>query len=171
MYDDPDEITAGEVLINNANGGAIALVTTSRLVFSSSNRIINNSYIENLLPIGGSVPTIGEALRLAKNAIPQNANNRKFTLFGDPCTRLAIPKYSIHTVSINGNPPGSYDTLKALSEVTIEAEVRDENNMLLTSFDGIAIPSVFDKVSDVSTRANDPEADIFTYQAQQNLLV
>ena len=170
VYDDPDEITAGEVLINNANGGAIALVTTSRLVFSSSNRIINNSYIENLLPIGGSVPTIGEALRLAKNAIPQNANNRKFTLLGDPCTRLAIPKYSIHTVSINGNPPGSYDTLKALSEVTIEAEVRDENDMLLTSFDGIAIPSVFDKVSDVSTRANDPEADIFTYQAQQNLL-
>ena len=170
VYDDPDEITAGEVLITNPNGGAIALVTTSRLVFSSSNRIINNSYIENLLPIAGSVPTIGEALRLAKNAIPQNANNRKFTLLGDPCTRLAIPTYSIHTVAINGNPPGSYDTLKALSEVTIQAEVRDENNMLLTSFDGLAIPSVFDKVSDLSTRANDPDADIFTYQAQQNLL-
>lgn len=170
VYDDPDEITAGEVLITNPNGGAIALVTTSRLVFSSSNRIINNSYIENLLPVGGSVPTIGEALRLAKNAIPQNANNRKFTLLGDPCTRLAIPKYSIHTVAINGNPPGSYDTLKSLSEVTIQAEVRDENDMLLTSFNGIAIPSVFDKVSDLSTRANDPDADIFTYQAQQNLL-
>jgi len=170
VYDDPDEITAGEVLITNPNGGAIALVTTSRLVFSSSNRIINNSYIENLLPVGGSVPTIGEALRLAKNAIPQNANNRKFTLLGDPCTRLAIPKYSIHTVAINGNPPGSFDTLKALSEVTIQAEVRDENDMLLTSFNGIAIPSVFDKVSNLSTLANDPNADIFTYQAQQNLL-
>ena len=170
VYDDPDEITAGEVLITNPNGGAIALVTTSRLVFSSSNRIINNSYIENLLPAGGSVPTIGEALRLAKNAIPQNANNRKFTLLGDPCTRLAIPKYSIHTVAINGNPPGSYDTLKALSEVTIQAEVRDENDVLLTTFNGIAIPSVFDKISDLSTRANDPDADIFTYQAQQNLL-
>ncbi|MEC8627536.1 MAG: type IX secretion system sortase PorU [Bacteroidota bacterium] len=170
VYDDPDEITAGEVLITNPNGGAIALVTTSRLVFSSSNRIINNSYIENLLPVGGSVPSIGEALRLAKNAIPQNANNRKFTLLGDPCTRLAIPKYSIHTVAINGNPPGSYDTLKALSEVTIQAEVRDENDMLLTSFSGLAIPSVYDKVSDLSTRANDPDTDIFTYQAQQNLL-
>ena len=170
VYDDPDAVTAGEVLITNPNGGAIALVTTSRLVFSSSNRIINNSYIQNLLPVGGSVPTIGEALRRAKNAIPQNANNRKFTLLGDPCTRLAIPKYTIYTVAINGNSPGGNDTLKALSEVTIQAEVRDENDMLLTSFDGIAIPSVFDKVSDVSTRANDPEADVFTYQAQQNLL-
>ena len=60
------QITAGEVLITNPNGGAIALVTTSRLVFSSSNRIINNSYIQNLLPVGGSVPTIGEALRRPK---------------------------------------------------------------------------------------------------------
>lgn len=170
VYDDPDQITAGEVLITNPNGGAIALVTTSRLVFSSSNRIINNSYIQNLLPIGGTVPTIGEALRLAKNAIIQNANNRKFTLLGDPCTRLAIPKYSIKTVAINGQPPGSLDTLKALSEVTIQAEVRDENNALLSNFNGIAIPSLYDKVSDISTRANDPNADVFTYQSQQNLL-
>ena len=33
VYDDPDQITAGEVLITNPNGGAIALVTTSRSGF------------------------------------------------------------------------------------------------------------------------------------------
>ena len=80
------------------------------------------------------MPTIGEALRSGKNAIIQNANNRKFTLLGDPCNRPAIPKYSIKTVAINGQPPGSIDTLKALSEVTIQAaEVRDENDALLSN--------------------------------------
>ena len=40
-YDDPAVVSAGEILINKPNGGAIALMTTTRLVYQDQNRETN----------------------------------------------------------------------------------------------------------------------------------
>ena len=47
-YDDPDRVSAGEQVFLKENGGAIALLTTSRVVFTGSNLDLNTSFLENL---------------------------------------------------------------------------------------------------------------------------
>ncbi|MBA2407369.1 MAG: type IX secretion system sortase PorU, partial [Chitinophagales bacterium] len=68
-YDDPPVTSAGELLLLNSQGGAIALVTTVRLVYSSANRILNENFMENVfLAVNGIIPPLGEVFRKAKNS-------------------------------------------------------------------------------------------------------
>jgi len=43
-YDNPDEISAGEFLIRNPNGGAIAMLNYTRIVFSGANELIVTAF-------------------------------------------------------------------------------------------------------------------------------
>ena len=43
-YDDPERVSAGEQVFLKENGGAIALLTTSRVVFTGSNLDLNTSF-------------------------------------------------------------------------------------------------------------------------------
>ena len=56
-----------------------------------------------------------------------NANNRNFSLLGDPALKLAYPRYKIQTTSIQ-------DTLNALMEVTINGEIQNEDSVRLYDF-------------------------------------
>ncbi|HXH20004.1 MAG TPA: type IX secretion system sortase PorU, partial [Chitinophagales bacterium] len=44
-FDDPGKVSAGEMVLLNANGGAIAMVTTTRLVYSGANFTLNNNFL------------------------------------------------------------------------------------------------------------------------------
>jgi len=46
-YDNPNKFSAGERVILRADGGAIANVTTVRVVYASQNKILNAAFIEN----------------------------------------------------------------------------------------------------------------------------
>jgi len=83
------------------NTGAVGLVTTTRLVFASSNREMNNNFLSFLTArnTDNTFPSLGNALRDAKNFTYQNStdfvNVRKFTLLGDPAMRLAMPDHFV----------------------------------------------------------------------------
>ena len=47
-FDDPERVSAGEYVLLNQNGGAIALLSTTRLVYSSPNYTLNNKFISFL---------------------------------------------------------------------------------------------------------------------------
>ncbi|HNL08862.1 MAG TPA: C25 family cysteine peptidase, partial [Chitinophagales bacterium] len=67
-YDNPNLTSAGEELMLNPQGGAVALMTTVRLVYASSNAALNGAFHDRLYtPINGTMPNIGEVARLAKN--------------------------------------------------------------------------------------------------------
>lgn len=162
-YDNPSLTSAGELTLLNAQGGAIGLVTTVRLVYAAANYDLNFNFMKNILkPLDGvmplSMPTVGEALRLGKNAVTSDAvNNRKFILLGDPAVVLDYPQFRIATTTVNGHPIATYtDTLKALEKVTIQGEVTDEDGAKLNSFNGIVYPAVYDKPVTVNTLVNDP---------------
>lgn len=171
-YDDPNFHSAGETLLTNPRGGAIALITTTRLVFASANLELNRAVLNNLFrEYEGRMPTIGEVMKLAKNQATGGANNRKFTLLGDPSMQLSYPEKEVETTHINEQEIESttLDTLKALSSVKIKGKITDGTNTL-TNFNGIVYPSVFDKATTYKTRGNDAGSFETEYEIQNNIL-
>src|SRR5690606_18277018 len=155
----------------------IALMTTTRVVFAYSNRIMNDNYLKFLLDPrqGKDYLTLGEATRAAKNYTYQTSgdvtNNRKFTLLGDPALRLAFPTLNTQITSINGmDPQVKADKLKAIDKVTISGNITDITGNLLPSFNGTVYPTVFDKEQVVNTLANDPESQVAGFKTRQNIL-
>jgi hypothetical protein len=69
---------------------------------------------------------------------------------------LAIPELKIILTKVNDNPIGSStDDFKALALVKISGEVQDENNNLLTNYNGELAIEIFDKNVIRSTLNND----------------
>ncbi len=176
-FDDPTQLSIGEELLIGRSSGAIGLLTTTRLVFASSNRIINNNYLKYLLRqnADGRYPTLGEALKTSKNYTLSTSgdyiNTRKFTLLGDPALRLALPEYRVKTTTINGTPIENWrDTLSPLSSHIFTGEVLNPNGSLASNFNGIVYPTLYDKSAKVNTLGNDPESNVVSFEDQQHIL-
>lgn len=174
-FDDPSKFSAGEQVLLNPKGGAIAMVTTIRIVFSGANEDLSQAFLENAFePLNGEMPTMGEAVMRTKNSLLGNsdsANNRKFVLLGDPAIMLAYPKYEVVSTTINGNPiSNNSDTLKALKKVTITGEVRDNNGALLSNFNGEVFPTIYDKPLTITTLKNDASSQFTNYNLLKNIL-
>ena len=176
-FDNPLVSSIGENILLRPRTGGIALMTTTRLVFAFSNRIINNNYIAHALQrnTDGSYLSLGDAVKRTKNFTYQNSgdilNNRKFTLLGDPALTIGFPKFSIRTSEVNGRPVGMQtDTLKSLNRYTITGEVRDMNGLLMQDFNGTIYPSVYDKEQQVPTLGNDQGSIVTTFAQRQNLV-
>ena len=176
-YDNPTKNSLGENLIVRPKSGAIALMTTTRVVFAYSNRIINNNYLQFALQPGvnGLHKTLGEAMMAAKNYTYQTStdiiNNRKFTLLGDPAMTLAFPSYKVKITKVNGKDISSQtDTLSATELVNIEGELNDNSGNFLNSFQGTAYLSLFDKIQNITTLGNDPTSFPGSFQDQENNL-
>lgn len=160
-YDNPYLHSLGEDLLVRPASGAIALMTTSRVVFAYSNRIINDNYLRIALQrdSAGNYKSLGESLRQAKNYTYQTSgdisNNRKFSLMGDPAMTLAFPRLQVTLATINGRAPAQANTLKATDVVVMEGEVRDLAGQLQSGFRGTATVEVLDKPKTVRTLGND----------------
>lgn len=121
-FDNPAINSAGEILLAKPDGGAIALMTTTQLVYADQNRIMNYNYMKSGFKhnANNQYPTMGDAYRLSKNLRYVSnvdefvaSNFRKFALLGDPALPLAFPKHRVSNDSINGvSVFASFDTLK-----------------------------------------------------------
>lgn len=172
-YDQEGEFTAGERVYFSKNGGAIALVTTVRLVYSDRNEEINKNFLNKIFEAESEGEVVlGDVLLRAKNISLTGDGNRKFTLLGDPALILGFPKQKIVTTEINNiSLPSSFqDTIKALSLVKIKGEIQDRNSNLLNGFNGDLAVKVFDKSKKIETLENDPDSGPFTFNLQKNVL-
>jgi hypothetical protein len=176
-YDNPNLFSLGENLLVRPSTGAIALMTTTRLVFANSNRIINNNYLKLAFQAdaGGRYKSLGEAMRTGKNFTYQNSgdivNNRKFTLLGDPAMTLGFPTQKVVLTKVNGvDVTSQADTLSAAEFVTMEGNVTDPAGNLLGNFNGTAYLTLFDKPQTLTTLANDPGSQPATFTSQENSL-
>jgi Peptidase family C25 len=176
-YDNPFINSIGENILLRPKTGGIAMMTTTRLVFSFSNRIMNNNYMQFATQpdANGKYRSLGDATKEAKNYTYQTSgditNNRKFTLLGDPALTLAFPQFKIKTTKLNlVDPFAQTDTLSAGEKITIEGEVTDNNGSVISSFNGTVYPVVFDKPQTTTTKANDPGSQQTTFQQLSNIL-
>jgi hypothetical protein len=176
-FDDPSQFSIGEDLLVGRNTGAIALLTTTRLVFASSNRIINNNYFRFALKTNseGRYPTLGESLLASKNYTVSTSgdyiNSRKFILLGDPAMKTAIPEHKVRTQTINGKPIGtSPDTLRSLNEYVFGGEILTPQGKLADDFNGYAYPVLYDKKTSSKTLGNDALSSAAAFQSHENIL-
>ena len=138
-FDNPGKTSAGELVLLNPEGGAIALLTTTRLVYAFPNYKLNENFMNIFCEKNnGEFPTLGQLFKKTKVLSGSNTNSRNFTLLGDPALRLSYPKYIVSTTNIS-------DTLKALEEVEISGKVTDDDGNLLVDFNGILYPTIYDK--------------------------
>lgn len=175
-FDNPEQTSAGEYVLLNPNGGAIALLSTTRLVYSAPNYNLNTKFIKTLFEkVGGEFPRLGDVFKQTKVLSGTSTNNRNFTLLGDPALCLAYPEYKVQTTNI-------VDTLKALGEVTIEGRVIDDYGLIeplgntrisrtgiLDSFDGTVYVTVYDKEI-ISTTLGQESCTPMPYRDQNNIL-
>ena len=156
-YDDPVRVSAGEQVFLNPDGGAIALFTTARATFASSNLALNLAIYQNNLfeKIDGEYPRFGDVIRKSKKL--GNDNDKKFVLLGDPAVRLAYPEFNAETIKINSKfvIDNEYDTIKALSRVVIEGIVTDYDGNKLSDYSGLLFPTVYDKKVEIETLGTD----------------
>lgn len=173
-YDDPSLITAGEAAIQKANGGVVALFTTVRAVYASANKRLAKAVFDEIFEkVDGKPQTIGDIMITAKNKTTSSSNitnDRKFALIGDPSQRIAIPTYNINTTEINGETTAEIDTISALEKVTIRGNVTDENGNVISDFNGIINPTVYDKESTLETLANDSKSSVREFGVYRSIL-
>lgn len=164
--------SAGELVLLNPNGGGIGLLTTTRLVYSSPNFILNRNFYSYVFKrdANQNFHRIGDVLRLTKNASGAGINKRNFTLLGDPSMTLGFPKLEVITTRLNGTDiSGGIDTLKALSKITIEGYVANDLGNKLENFNGTIFPAIFDKYRNIETFDNDGYGPM-QFKIQNNVL-
>jgi len=177
-YDDPAIPSTGEALIRSPYGGAIALLTTVRNVYSSSNEVLTRAVFDQLFvrKSNGKAQTLGDIMTKAKNSISGNGfdrlNARKFALLGDPTQSLAIPEYRVNTTHINGKKVqvSVKDTLKALQLLEVKGAIVDALNQPLTGFNGNISVTLFDKKTVVKTLGQNSSSYAKSFQVQNSIL-
>lgn len=170
-YDDPNRVSAGEWMALNPNGGAIALMTTTRSVYFDVNSTTGERFYENVFQRDANFEplTFGEIQRRTKNTTNEGINKRSFTLIGDPALKIALPRLKIVTDSINHLSPNLVnDTVEALSKMNVKGHIEDQNGNILTNYNGILSPSVFDKPKQVQTLGQDPSSPVIQFMTQRN---
>ena len=157
-YDDGKRKSAGEFVITNPNGGAIAMFTTVRVVYAYANTILTKYFWSDcaFTKIGGRWPTLGEVYKKLKNRNDQSENDWNFTLFADPALTMNYPEHTIILDSINQvGINNQKDTIKALSKVKFSGHLENLQGQVLTDFNGSILPTVYDKPSVFNTLSND----------------
>lgn len=154
-FDDPEFTSAGEYVFLNDHGGAIALLTTTRLAYAHANYIVNRRIYTNLISCDedGSVPRLGDLVRLSK--IPSNDNYLNFVLLGDAALTLAYPHYKVGTIEERSGGSDVSDTIHALSFVNVSGEITDAAGLVISDFNGYVYPKIVDKASLYTTLGND----------------
>jgi hypothetical protein len=152
-YDNPSEISAGELLVTMEQGGAIADFTASRVVNDGPNFTLDMSLFNYLLQRNsdGQFLRIGDACLLAKSINSDQQNTNKFHLFGDPTVRLLIPKDTATVDSINGFSIATNNTIKIKSlGLARIAGTMKRNNVVMSSFNGEGALQLFDSQKEMS---------------------
>jgi len=155
-FDDPSRPTGGEYMYWNKSGGAISMLATTRQIGQLTGIQLNEDVYNYLFSMqNGEYLSIAEALRKAK-ILPGSTNRRVVFYLGDPALKLAIPKPKVVLTKLNDQPIATTTTtLQALSLVKISGEVVDENNAIISTYNGDLAVQVFDKNLNRLTIDND----------------
>ncbi|MBB6613059.1 type IX secretion system sortase PorU [Pontibacter sp. Tf4] len=151
-YDDPARVSGAEIALIHPQGAAVGLITTTRPVYSSGNRVLNRNFFKSAFtPAPGTAPRLGDlVLQTKNNSITDNVSgsrgvyNRNFTLLTDPGLQFAAPELKAQITHINDRAVGA-DTLSALSKVTIKGKITTANGTVATTYSGTLRITVFEK--------------------------
>jgi len=176
QFDQPSFVSSGEELMLKSNGGVIATLTTTHLVYAYANNILNREFLEGQFQhVDGKWNTFGDAMRIGKNGTYAQGsttsdvikNFRKFVLLGDPALEPNFPEFFIKTENVKDGATGlSTNTIGALGEYVIDGTVTDVDGNLLDYFNGTLAVTIFDKPRKIKTINGEEK----TFQVQNNTI-
>ncbi len=155
-----------EVMFHNPNGGAIAVLATTRSAYANGNDAMNKAFVRNFFcyNTNGNMPTLGEAYMLAKQSFGTTTayNKMMFSLLGDPAMKVYYPKPLFNITKINNKNVATSTTniaTGALQQITVEAKVMTPDGSAVdNTFNGNATLSIYDYQKKETTYNN---RDIF----------
>ncbi|MBL0325153.1 MAG: type IX secretion system sortase PorU [Cytophagaceae bacterium] len=153
-FDNPAIVSGAELSLLNATGGAIALLTTTRPVYSSTNEKINSAFYRNF----NKTNTLGEWFRLTKNQSIEGELNRNFSLLGDPSLPLPVINNELIINQINSENTGQ-KVVKALEKIKIKGQSQNIRN-------GKVMISVFDKPHEKKTKGTYSDGPAYSYKSE-----
>jgi len=136
-----------------------------------TDRVERGALVVNYVGHGGEVGLAEERVVTVPQVQSWNNINKlnlfvsatcEFTKYDDPA-RLSAGEY----VSL---PVVQIDTIRALSKVTIKGHLEDFNGNLLTNFNGIVTPSIFDKPKNLSTLGQNSDSPVIDFELQKNIV-
>jgi hypothetical protein len=172
-YDDPNFQSAGELAVLNPLGGAIASLTTTRLVYVPSNSAINRAFWTQYGFPGPNdpIPSVGDVFQKLKNRPNKTDDDKKFALLGDASMKLAFPEHLILVDSVQGKNFSSFnDTLKAFEIVTIKGHIQERGKGLMDEFNGNLWVTIFDKPNSQFTLDNDNNGSRINFDEQNSVI-
>ena len=161
VFDDPVRISIPEALLKKEDGGVIGMICATRVGWHDTNVRLANQFYEQMYHTGRKHVPIGLALTEAKQlllplyspsgptAFRTFRNIQRYSLFGDPATRLAMPRFQVQI--------DAADSLHALGEVALAGQVLDAAGAPATTYEGQVWLQAFD-----SSEESDLEG--YTYQ-------
>ena len=178
---DGQEENIGETSLFYKKGGSVAFFGTTRTVYQSYNRRMNQAFTRYVLSRDdeGRMLPIGEAVRKAKNELidagtDRSQNKLQYTLLGDPALRLAAPTRPIQIETINDISLSTGEVLKlsAGATATVSGSVLNQDGQVDTEFNGMLTATVRDARELVTCKLNDPTeaSKPFEYYDRQNVI-
>lgn len=172
-FDDPKVQSAGELSLLNPKGGAIALMSTTRLVYVSGNTQINRDFWTNYgFPKPNEpIPTLGDVYQRMKNRPSYTTEDNKFALLGDASMPIAFPKHLIQIDTVQGKHISAFrDTIKAFSVVHLKGHVNERLVGEFSNFNGTMWVKIFDKPLQKFTLDNDRQAKPVAFSELSGIL-
>lgn len=158
-FDDHTRTSAGEYVFLNPKGGAINMITTARTTSGPSSMKLVKRFFRSVFKMyDGEYQCVGDIFKDAKqDATP---NTKVYALFGDPALRIAYPKNNVVITKLNGTDVNEapVDTVKALSYIELEGEVRDNFGCVMNDFNGVVYVSAYDKENTIHTKGDNGSA-------------
>jgi hypothetical protein len=151
-------VSGAERALLNPSGGCIALLTTTRPVYSSTNERINSAFYNNI----SNAKTLGELFVLTKNQSIEGEINRNFSLLGDPSQPLPEFKNNIELLKANEKLP-SGQTWRSLEKIQIVGKTEKK-------ITGKIKISIFDKPTQSVTLGTFADGPKFTYLSAESKL-
>lgn len=167
-----DATSAGEHVLLCRGGGGIALLSTSRLVYSGPNFVLNENFYKQIFRRNADDTPLrlGDVIRFTKNSSGTGTNKLNFVLLGDPSLVLAYPQWKIVVDSLNGIPVQEFtDTVKALGSMHVSGHIEDAAGNFVPDFRGTLVAALFDKTVVITTLNNDGEGS-FQYSTYNSIL-
>ena len=148
---DSDTRGIAELMFHKRDGGAIALLASTRQVLGDNNDELNRYFIRGMFSqaANGVMPTLGEAYKYSKNSFSYAETNKmKFFLLGDPAIKVNYPISLFNITRVNGTDLTDTTAMAQISPLmkfNIEAKVVKENGAPDISFNGDATVTLYDR--------------------------
>lgn len=167
---DENGTSMGECLLLNPNGGAIALLSTVRVVYAQQNLLLNTAIIDNIFNRfgDGTRYRLGDVMRAAKVELGSDYNKLNFCLLGDPSLTLAYPEQQVKVTEVNGVPVTvgmDNVAMPALSNVTVKGHIlkTGSDSEVDSLFNGLIYPTLYDALDTLTADKGFIQSDAPTF--------